>query len=714
MALERGHRGERRSGAHPGAASRARTRSGGVRLNAAQRVAVAHGQGPLLVLAGAGSGKTRVITHRIARLIEQDGVRPESILAVSFTNKAAAEMGHRMAALVGAEIADRLWLSTFHSFGVRFLNEEAKSLRRGGRFVVFDQGDSIGLVRDILRREGIGDRSLDVVAVQSRISLWKNRFVDPASAHADEGDSESPGQGDAIPDEYDAVAREVYPFYEAGLAAMRAFDFDDLVVQPARILRERKRVRESWRQRFRHLLIDEFQDTNHAQLELVRMLANDLGNVCVVGDDDQSIYGWRGADVGNILDFERHFPGTKVVKLEDNYRSHAPILAVANRVIAGSRQRRHPKTLRATRGPGEAVRLCPVEDPTAEAKLVAREIRDLEKAGHKPADVAVLYRSNLQGRLIEEELRAHGIPYRLFGGTQIFDRKEVKDAAAYLRSVVYSHDELSLRRILNYPPRGVGDTTVDRLEQLATARGIPFARTLALADGMADIPAQARRGLAALRQALEAARKRFRAGTGLALAARDLFTQVGIERDLVETQGGPSGARRWQNVCFLIGALERYERSEVADKPSLGAFLQRITMRFDEEEEESRNRVTLSTLHAAKGLEFDVVFLIGCVEGILPHSRTTDPKVTEAAPTDVEEERRLLYVGITRARERLYLTHARQRSFRGRTTPVTPSRFLDGLTDGLVEQYTRDDDAPMETAEVADMAAALLARLNGE
>jgi len=668
------------------------------KLNRSQKAAVEHDQGPLLVLAGAGSGKTRVITHRIARLLEK-GVRPEAILAVSFTNKAAAEMGERMAALIGADKASKLWLSTFHSFGVRFIGEEGEALDHDGRFVIFDQGDSLGLVRELVRRHRQGDRRLDVGAVLSRISLWKNAFLAP----------------DQVPDgdyEYDVVARELYPHYEDALRAMRAVDFDDLVVVPARLMRERDEVRERWRKRFRHLLIDEFQDTNRSQLELVRLLTNELRNVCVVGDDDQSIYGWRGADVSNILDFERHFPGTTVVKLEQNYRSKAPILEVANSAIALGTRKRHDKKLRAVRGAGDAVRTVVLEDAPAEAKFVTREIEDLVKReGGRYSDVAVLYRSNLQARLLEEELRIFDVPYRLFGGTQFFDRKEVKDAAAYLRVVVNPRDELSLRRILNYPARGIGSTTVERIGRHARTRKIPFARALGEIESVADVPAGARRGAQAFEAALDGSRQAFEAGEPLASTAAKLFEQVGLKRELLDEDGGAVGARRWENVHYLLQSIERYERYESAEKPALAAFLQRITMRLDKEEEAQGNCVTLSTLHGAKGLEFPVVFLIGCVEGQLPHNRTTDPKVTEAAPSDVEEERRLFYVGVTRARDRLYLSRAQQGSMRGKVRPLTPSRFLSGLPEEHMEVYARDDQVELGSEETADMAKALLERL---
>jgi len=505
------------------------------------------------VLAGAGSGKTRVITERIRRLVEL-GTPPSRILAVSFTNKAAAEMADRMIPLVGRERAERLWLSTFHSFGVRFLHEDVRALGYEDRFVIFDQGDGIGLVKEIIRREGLADRAMDASAILSRISLYKNAFLAP---------SEVKPSGN----EYDEVARMVYPHYEAELRRMRALDFDDLVVAPVRILRERDDLREKWRNRFDHLLIDEFQDTNRAQLELVLALTNDERNVCVVGDDDQSIYGWRGAEVGNILEFERHYPGAAVVKLEENYRSREAILAVANAAIAQSRGKRHSKTLRAMRKGGERVFMGTADDPVAEARMVASQIRDLFSNGFRPRDVAVLYRSNTQARLIEEELRVEGIRYRMYGGTQFFDRKEVKDAVSYLRVVVNPRDELSLRRILNYPARGIGDSTVERVARWALAHDTTFVEALAQIESMDDVPDAAKRGVRSLFAALANARQRFATGTGLAAAAKDLFVEVGLERVLTEEKS-PSAQRRWGNVEYVLRSLARYESQASGERPS--------------------------------------------------------------------------------------------------------------------------------------------------
>jgi len=669
-------------------------------LNAAQRAAVTHVQGPLLILAGAGSGKTRVVTQRIAHLVQEGGVRPEAILAVSFTNKAAKEMAERMVPLLGADTPKKLFLSTFHSFGLRFIGEERETLGLGSKFVIFDQGDSLGVVREVLRglRNQGAARKLDPSALLARISHWKNKLVDPKKL--------------AVSDfEYDAVAAEVYPEYVERLHAMRAVDFDDLVLSPVRLLREREDVRTRWQDRFRHLMVDEFQDTSHMQLELVRLLANPLRNVCVVGDDDQSIYAFRGADVSNILDFERHFPGTTVVKLEDNYRSTQAILTVANTAIERSPGRRHGKTLRAARGGGDRVRMCVLKDQDTEARMVALEIADLKRDGKKLSDIAVLYRSSLQARLIEQELRLNGIAYKVFGGTQFFDRKEVKDTAAYLRAVVNPRDEISLRRILNYPARGIGTTTVQRVETHALASGISFADALGRIDTIDSVPDNAKRATKQLLGQIGEARARMTKGEGLVHAARALVTQVGLQEDIVAAaEGAASGSARWSNVEHLMSWLERYEKSSNGDQKSLQQFLLRLTLRGDAEEEDTGAWVTLSTLHAAKGLEFPVVFLIGCVEGQLPHSRTTDPKVTEVNPTDVEEERRLFYVGVTRAKDRLYLTRATTRTMRGKTMPMAPSRFLEGLPEDQLEPYKRAERQELDFAEIAQLGRAFLER----
>jgi len=671
------------------------------RLNAAQKAAVEHGDGPMLILAGAGSGKTRVITHRIAALIDR-GVVPSSIAAVSFTNKAANEMAERMVPLVGSRKAGSIRMSTFHSFGLALLKEESRAAGLDGRFVVFDQGDSLGTVKEILREgyRGAGVRRFDAMALLARISNWKSAMVAADGVAASEI-------------EYDEIARTLYPEYESRLRAMRALDFDDLVCRPVQLLRDNPEIRQKWRKRIAYLLVDEFQDTSEVQLELVKLLANELRNVCVVGDDDQSIYSWRGANPRNILEFESHFPGAKIVKLETNYRSREPILEVANAIISNSGSRRHEKKLRPARKGGEAVRVVTSQSPRAEAEFVAKEIRQLCKEGRATGDIAVLYRSNLQSRLVEEELTAADIPFRLFGGQQFFDRKEVKDTAAYLRFVVNPWDEISLRRVINFPARGVGAKSVQRIEEHAKVAGVPFVKAIATPHAIEGLPDVATRGLNEFNALAKRARARLKSSGTLHAAARALVDDLDLRRALDDTAvGGNSGEQRYRNVTRLLGWIERYEANAPRSSKSLQDFLQRVTLNGDTREDESGAAgVTLCTLHAAKGLEFGVVFLIGCIEGQLPHSRTTDPKAHEAAAADLDEERRLFYVGITRARDQLYLTAPRRRMLRGKTVEVTPSRYMDELPEEHVRSYERPPEKALSFAELGEAARALLEQL---
>jgi len=674
------------------------------KLNAAQRQAVEHGDGPLLILAGAGSGKTRVITQRIASLIGR-GVKPEAIVAVSFTNKAANEMAQRMVPLVGSTRAGRIRMSTFHSFGLALMKKEAVAADLDGRFVIFDQADSLGVVKEILRESyhGAKARRFDPMAVLARISNWKTAMVAPDEIAESEFD-------------YDTIARNIYPEYDARLRAMRALDFDDLVCRPVRLLRENESVRSKWQRQIAHLLVDEFQDTSGVQLELVKLLANRTRNVCVVGDDDQSIYSWRGANVGNILEFESHFPGATLVKLETNYRSRAPILEVANAVISNSDARRHPKTLRAAREGGDAVRICKSESPRGEAQFVAKEIAGLPNENVPLGQVAVLYRSNLQARLIEEELTAADIPYRLFGGQQFFDRKEVKDTAAYLRFVVNPWDEISLRRVINYPTRGVGTRSVQRIEDYAREQKMQFVEAFARASIIDGIPDGARHSLQKLHDLFGEARGQLERSRTLHDAAWSLVERVDLRRALDDSaEGGGSGAARYQNVLRLLEWLERYERDAPKSSRSLQDFLQRVTLNGDSRKQEADGQaVTLCTLHAAKGLEFGVVFLIGCVEGQLPHSRTTDPKATEAVAGDLDEERRLFYVGITRARDRLYLSAPRQRMLRGKVVDVALTRYMDELPSAHVQNYEREPDADLSFEELGALTRELLKKHHGD
>jgi DNA helicase-2/ATP-dependent DNA helicase PcrA len=681
-------------------------------LNAAQREAVEHGEGPLLVLAGAGSGKTRVVTHRIARLVER-GVPARALVALTFTNKAAGEMRDR----VGRMLADRgdgtgardLVVSTFHSFGLMVLTRERAAA--GGTFTIFDQGDQTALVKQLLREAG-ADRAFDAQAILARISNAKTSLaaeIEPRSRCR-------------ASDEYDEMAAQILPRYRAALRQYRAFDFDDLVCEVVHLWQRDADALARWQERFTHILVDEYQDTNHVQFELLRLLGALRKNVCAVGDDDQAIYGWRGADVRNILDFERHFPGARVIKLEHNYRSCSPILNVANAIIAKRADAKWRKILYTDRIGGEAVRAVVAPSPEIEAAWVAREIRTLvQRDGYRPSDFAVLYRSNAQSRLLEQGLREQGISHRVFGGTQFFERKEIKDVLAYLKLALHPTDEISLRRILNYPPRGIGETTFERLALHAAERRWSLWQTVERVDALDDVSRAAREGCHSLANLVAAARAallgRKRPPSEV---ARELCEGLGLERELrASAPTGDAGAKRWANVEWVMSVLARREKSDgpsdISDgQQGLYAFLQALTLDFGDGEAETSDAVTLSTLHGSKGLEFAVVFLVGCEEGYLPHARTIDARATDLAEGagDLEEERRLFYVGVTRACERLVLSRAKARVLRGKAVPRTPSRFLMDIPRDLVEEREVDTAAPMTPAESAARAAAILELLS--
>ncbi|MBI5514696.1 MAG: UvrD-helicase domain-containing protein [Deltaproteobacteria bacterium] len=651
-------------------------------LNPAQRAAVAHDTGPALVLAGAGSGKTRVITQRMARLLEQ-GTPPGALYAVTFTNKAAAEMHERLVAQCGPRGKD-VWISTFHALGGELLRRE---MPRGRRFVVYDAADTAGLLRELLR-ELKGDRRYDVAALQARISFAKNALGSP----------------DALPEggnEYDDLARWAFPRYEAALARLHALDFDDLILWPLRHLTENPDAREAWQRRIRYLLVDEFQDTNRAQLLLLKALAGDRGNVFCVGDDDQSIYGWRGADLGNVLDFTTtHFPGARVLALEQNYRSRTPILDVANAVMEGQ-VRAFPKRLFTDRPGGEKVTVVTAESSEGEAKFVVDAIQKLVGQGHRRREIGVLYRSNLLSRAVEEGLRLGNVPYRLIGGTSVYERREVKDLLAYLRLALHPEDEIALRRVINYPTRGVGDVTLQRLERWALAHGKMLFRAVEGAAGLSDLTPAAREGLGGFVRVVHAARDALEGGRALAAVAREVAAAVRLREDV--TAAGPTApvvARRLQNLEHLYATLERAGAKGPEESAKV---LTKLSLHYADADEADGDKVTLSTLHGSKGLEFGVVFFLGCDEGILPHARTDAPRATDVTSTlDVSEERRLFYVGVTRARERLYLLRARVRGGQGKAPrATTPSRFLAALPGELLERVSYDSQAPLPPEELA-------------
>jgi DNA helicase-2/ATP-dependent DNA helicase PcrA len=681
-------------------------------LNPAQERAVEHHAGPLLVLAGAGSGKTRVVTHRIARLLDR-GVPASAILALTFTNKAAAEMNGRVAALLRgrapkggarktqANGPSAVNITTFHSFGLGVLTREKAAA--GGAFTIFDQGDSLSAIKEVLRTVDAGKR-FDASAVLARISNAKNAFQEPEDLPAREGDA------------YDEITRIVYPRYQTALKTFRAFDFDDLVCGVALLWQKRPEVLARWRERYRFLLVDEYQDTNKAQLALVRLLAGEHRNVCVVGDDDQAIYAWRGADVRNILEFEDHFPGALVVKLEQNYRSRAPIIAVANAVIARRTDARHEKVLVTDRGGDERVRVAVAPNPDIEASWVAKQIeRFVRDEGKKLSEVAVLYRSNGQSKVLEEALRERGIAHRVIGGQQFFERKEVKDVLAYMKIILNPADEISLRRVMNYPARGIGESSIERMSTHALARDWSLWQSVERVDALDDVSGAAREGCKALEAIVLDTRRDLETGASVTDAVRSLCERIGLRKDI--DQGAPSlpaAARRWQNVEGLFASFARREAREVGKSgaPWLASFLQALTLEIPDDGEAPGERVTLSSLHGSKGLEFDHVFLVGCEEGLIPHARTIDARATDASPQDIEEERRLFYVGVTRARESLVLSRAKTRALRGRPVARTPSRFLLEIPADLVDEIQVTDDPAASAVVLEQGASALLAALD--
>ena len=669
-------------------------------LNPQQKKAVLQTEGPLLVLAGAGSGKTRVIAHRVVHLIDQ-GVPARAILAVTFTNKAAAEMKDRIVKLAGARDRTRgLTVSTFHAFGVRVVREQHDRLGLPEKFAILDGGDQAALVKRLLREVKIDDKRFDVPRLVSIISRLRTSGV--------------PGHPD---DDYELAASELLPRYQLGLRAMGAVDFDDLLLLPLRVFREQPEVLQNCQRRYRYLLVDEYQDTNDAQLQLLELLAGLRRNLCVVGDDDQSIYAWRGAQVRHILQFGKKLPGCVEVFLEQNYRSNGNILDAANAVI-GKNPGRKPKKLWTDRGPGPNIRLVCAPDDGAEAKHVADEIVRISwEEKIPPREIAILYRTNAQARPFEEALRLAGVRYRVVGGTSLFDRKEVRDLIAYLRAALNPRDEVALLRIVNVPARGIGDTTVARAQELARARkGTVWDVFCSAPAELAHAAERIAGFVAVLRKYGEKLSQR-----GFSEAARALVEEVGLfEEARRGAQSLPAQARRIEAIESLLGQLIEYEKREeqklaekLAQPPEtqgpnpeapdgapaaddddgfasgLPGYLMRLALDSKDADGDGGDVVTLMTLHGAKGLEWRCVFLTGLEEGLLPHSgrgfddASGEPQADGAI--NLEEERRLCYVGLTRARERLILTRAAERVKRGKPIPRTPSRFLEDIPQSLLD-----------------------------
>jgi DNA helicase-2/ATP-dependent DNA helicase PcrA len=646
-------------------------------LNPEQRDAVAHTDGPVLILAGAGSGKTRVITHRVAYILERGLARPDQVLAVTFTNKAAEEMRQRVEALVGGDCSS-MWISTFHSLCARLLRREAPSIGLSRDFVIYDSADQLSVVKQALRNLKIDDNFVQPRAALARISQAKNTM---------EGvESLSTGWNPR-----DEQITRVFEYYVSALERCNALDFDDLLLKTVALFEKSVQTRAKYAERFRFVMVDEYQDTNRPQYLLVRRLAERHRNLCVVGDPDQSIYKWRGADLKNILDFERDFPDARVVRLERNYRSTQVILDAATAVIRQNRNRKD-KRLWTDRAGGAKILYFRGGDELDEADFIMRSAR--RALSEDPEHVvAVLYRTNAQSRAIEDALMRAGVPYRVVGGVRFYERREVKDALAYLKVIINPHDDVSLRRIINVPPRGIGKGVLDGLESLPPVSGLPPLLAAGLEPAVSAnsmwtrllraieerlLPGRALASLAAFRDLVVALTDVARRDS-VAIAIGKLLDQSGYLSDLREERSEEAEGRI-ENLMELVSAAREYENRD--PDASIGGFVDQLSLLSDADEAQgaANARTWLMTMHSAKGLEFPVVFIAGLEEGLFPHSRSRDDQ------EELEEERRLCYVGMTRARTRLVLTSAARRRVFGDYQATEPSRFLDEIPPDLVEQ----------------------------
>jgi DNA helicase-2/ATP-dependent DNA helicase PcrA len=659
-------------------------------LNEAQRKAVQVGSGPVLVLAGPGSGKTRVLTHRIAYLIDSGGVDPYNILAVTFTNKAAREMRERLDALLGVGRAAALTVGTFHAICSRFLRRDIHHLGRERDFAIYDADDQQRLMKRVLKDLNLDEKKYPPRAIHATISRAKNELV-AAEEYARLGRTY-----------YDEIVARCFAHYQKLLRESNALDFDDLLVETVRLFEQHPQVLAKYQDRYVYILADEYQDTNRAQYVLLKQLAARNRNIFVVGDEDQSVYAFRGADIRNIRSFENDYPDAQVILLEQNYRSTQAILDVAQAVIQRGAKRKHLKKLWTQNDKGVLVSLQEGYDQDEEAQLVADEIARLVAGGmYRPGDVAIMYRTNAQSRALEEALIARGLRYQIVGGTRFYERKEIKDALAYLRLALNPYDGVSLARVLNWPPRGIGERTEDELHRWAAAMGVPvYVALQILADeaqvkrqGAAGEPLDAgARGSGPFAPRTRNALLAFLQIVDDVIAAREsrdlgelmdfLFSRVGFQEALLREHGEEQGADRWNNVLELRNVAANY--INLPREAQLPTFLEEVALVSDVDTlKEERDAVTCITLHQAKGLEYPVVFIVGLEEGLLPHARALDDH--EA----LEEERRLFYVGATRAKERLYLLYAFRRSSYGRTGPTQPSRFLADIPKELIRQLPK-------------------------
>jgi DNA helicase-2/ATP-dependent DNA helicase PcrA len=649
-------------------------------LNPAQADAVKTTSGPVLILAGAGSGKTKTLTHRIAYLMTNEQVWPNEILAVTFTNKAAKEMRERLGQLIGQEGSTRSfmpWMGTFHGICVRLLRQDGDKIGIQPNYVIYDEDDRQGLIKQAMKQLSIADKQIKPRAVSSAISNAKNELVSPEEFAST---SHYPFQ--------QAVAK-IYALYEKMRIDAGALDFDDLLIETVRLFRDQPEIRNKWRSQFKHILIDEYQDTNAAQYAIVKSLVGEARNICVVGDDWQSIYSWRGADFTNILNFERDFPGAKVIKLEQNYRSTGAILEAAHNVITKNLQRTD-KELWTAEPAGTPVQVHPVYDEAEEAYMVVSRIGVQATMGaRKYGEFAILYRTNSQSYTLERALIQQRVPYQIVGGVRFYDRKEIKDVIAYLRLLYQPNDRMSFSRIVNVPTRGIGATSLEKFLIWQANSGMDIVSALVNADQTSSVMARARTAFMALGEILRTLQSKVESGASPSDIIEALITKTGY-RDYI-LDGTPQAEEREANIGALI--------SDAKSFASLPDFLEEVALMSSADTNSHEQKVTLMTIHAAKGLEFPVVFMVGMEEGIFPHSR-----VYEAGPAELEEERRLCYVGMTRARQELHLSYAQSRLQFGQRSYNPASRFLADMGHELMsspapsfnqhDEYDEYDDGP--------------------
>jgi len=630
-----------------------------VGLNSEQREAVLATDGPVLVLAGAGTGKTRVLTTRLAHILATRRAWPGQILCVTFTNKAAREMKERIGGLIGGVVEGMQWLGTFHSIGAKMLRRHAELVGLKANFTILDADDQLRLMKQLIEADGVDEKRWPARNLAVMIDGWKNRGLAPAEVPQGEGHGYAFGKG-----------RELYAQYQQRLKDLNAADFGDLLLHVLTILKTQPDILADYRERFRYILVDEYQDTNVVQYLWLKLLATAAGNVCVVGDDDQSIYGWRGAEVENILRFERDFPGAKVIRLERNYRSTSAILGAASGLIAANKGRLG-KTLWTEGEPGEKIKVQGVWDAEEEARNIASEAEDLHRRAQPFSQMAILVRAAFQMREFEDRFIALGLPYRVIGGPRFYERAEVRDAMAYLRLIAQGDDDLAFERIVNKPKRGIGDASVQALHKYARARQVPL---LAAAREIADtdeVPPKARKALAEL--AANFARWTQTAGHLPHAELAEMVLDESGYTDMLKADKSADAPGRLENLKEFVRSMESFE--------SLAAFLEHVSLVMEIAQDESGDRINLMTLHAAKGLEFDNVFLPGWEEGLFPSQRTMD----ENGLAGLEEERRLAYVGLTRARQRIRVSFAANRRVRGSWQSALPSRFITELPEEHVD-----------------------------